>query len=138
MERHKPLLPRKKRNMSTPQKRPQTVLNFCCDRVALNLRGWFLNEAGYRVVNSSNGLEAIKLSTGEAVDVAVLDLEHNHSEVAMIAKEIKRLCPQVLTIMLTERTVPVDGVRDLADVLVRKETGARTLVKSLERLLALT
>jgi DNA-binding response OmpR family regulator len=122
--------------MSERHRKPYTVVNFCCDRVALTLRGWFLNEAGYRVLNSSNGFEAIRLSASEEVHAAVLDLDHNRTEVTLIAQEIKRLRPQIVTVVVTERTVPMDGVCELADALVPREHGPETLVKSLQRILA--
>ena len=124
--------------MYEPQRKPHTVLNYCCDRVALNLRGWFLNEAGYRVLNSSNEDEAIKLFARERVDAAVLDMDNNRAAVTLLAQEIKRIRPQVVTVVLTERTVPVDGVWELADMLVAKENGTEALVKSLKKVLVLT
>lgn len=128
-------LPRKKCDMSRRQGEPHTILHFCSDPAVLKLRGRFLNDRGYRVLNSSDGFEAIKLSTSEQVDAAVLDLDHMGAEVTLIAQEIKRRRPHVPTILLTEATAPVDGVCDLADALVPKENDPESLVKSLEKVL---
>jgi CheY-like chemotaxis protein len=117
------------------QGKHHTILHFCCDPTALVLRGQFLNQLGYRVLNSSNGFEAIELSTSKRVHAVVLDLEHNRDDITVVAQEIKRLRPQVLTLVLTEGTLPVGEVHEIADALVPKEHGPEMLVKSLEELL---
>jgi DNA-binding NtrC family response regulator len=124
--------PRKRCNMSELQRTPHTILHFSRDHNILIVRGWFLNIAGYRVLNSSIAPEAIELSKG--VDAAVLDMDHNRNEVTVIAQEIKRRRPELPTIVLTEGQVAMDW--QLADALVPKESGPETLVKSLEKLLA--
>jgi len=117
-----------------PQSKPHTILHFSRDRTLLIFRGWFLPSAGYRVLNSSVAPEAIYLS--ERADAAVLDLDQNHNEVAVIAQEIKRLRPELPTIVLTEGQAAMDGMFPQADALVPKESGPETLVKSLQQLLA--
>ena len=94
-----------------------------------------MRDAGYRVLNSSNGFDAIRLSTSGRVHAVVLDLDRNHEDVTLIAQEIKRLRPEVPTIVLTEMTEAVDGVRELAGVLVLKEDGHNPLLNSLRALL---
>jgi len=76
----------------------------------------------------------MELCAREPVDAVVLDLDRNRAEVALIAREIKQRRPQVPTIVLTEVPAPVEGVRELVDVLVPKENPPE-LVKSLQRLL---
>jgi DNA-binding NtrC family response regulator len=118
--------------LSGLQRNPHTILHFSRDRSVLIFRGWVLNIAGYRVLNSNIAPEAIELS--KRVDAAVLDMDNNRNEVTVIAQEIKRLRPKLPTIVLTEGPVAMDG--QLADALVPKESGPETLVKSLEKLLA--
>ncbi len=126
---------RKRCNMPGRRRKRQTILHFCCDHAVLTLRGRFLNDVGYHVLNSSNGFEAIELATRERVDAAVLDLDRNHAEVTLIAREIKRHRPRLPTIVLTEEAASVEGVRELADVLVPKEKDPETLVQSLRKVL---
>jgi DNA-binding response OmpR family regulator len=121
--------------LSEHQRKRPAVLHFSCDRTVLLSRGQFLRQAGYRVLNSSNGFDAIRLSTSGRVHAAVLDLDRNHEDVTLIAQEIKRLRPGVPTIVLTETAEPVDEVRELADALVPKEAGHSPLLKSLRALL---
>jgi len=120
--------------MSKIQKKTHTILHFCCDDTVLLLRARLLRSWGYRVLSSSNGFETMELCAREPVDAVVLDLDRNRAEVALIAREIKQRRPQVPTIVLTEVPAPVEGVRELVDVLVPKENPPE-LVKSLQRLL---
>ena|ERR1017187_4826431 len=130
--RHGRLAREKRCSMSGLQRKPHTILHFSRDRSILIFRGWLLNIAGYRVLNSSIAPEAIEMS--KRVDAAVLDMDHNRNEVTVIAQEIKRLRPKLPTIVLTEGPVAMDW--QLADALVPKESGPETLVKSLKKLLA--
>ncbi len=86
--------------MSGFEKIRRTIVHFGTDRIILCLRAWSLNEMGYRVLNAHNGHEAIKLAARAHVDAVVLDVDHNHAEVALVATKIKRCRPQVPTIML--------------------------------------
>jgi CheY-like chemotaxis protein len=126
---------RERSHLPERQRKRHTILHFCCDPAALMLRGQFLNQLGYRVLNSSNGFEAIELSTSTGVHAVVIDLEHNRDDITVVAREIKRLRPQVPTLVLTEGTVPVGEVHEIADALVPKEHGPEVLVRSLEELL---
>ena len=123
--------------MSGQRERRHTILHFCCDHRSLTTHARYLHRAGFRVLHSSNGFEAIKLATAEPVDAVVLDLDRNHSEVTLIAQQIKRLRPQVPTIVLAETKAPVDGIRAVADALVLKEDTPEALVTSLEKVLKL-
>ncbi|MFY9700871.1 MAG: hypothetical protein ABSC07_02345 [Terriglobales bacterium] len=98
-------------------------------------RAKLLTSSGYRVLNSSNGFEAIELCNREPVDAVVLELDRNRAEIALIARQIKQFRPKVPTIVLTEAAAPFDGANDLADALVPKENHPE-LVKSLAQLLA--
>jgi CheY-like chemotaxis protein len=127
---------RKRRfNLPEQQRKRPAVLHFSCDRTVLFSRGQFLRQAGYRVLNSSSGFDAIRLATSGRVHAVVLDLDHNDEDVTLIAQEIKRLRPEVPTIVLTETAGPVNGVSELADALVPKEDGHNPLLKSLRALL---
>jgi len=117
-------------------KKRSTILHFGADRIVLILRGWNLNEMGYRVLNASNAIEVIKLATRKRVDAVVLDLDRDHAEVALVATEIKRCRPQVPTILLTEGTVLPDRAHELADAHVPKRDDLGMLAAALENVLA--
>lgn len=92
--RLEPLNSERRSHLPGRQGKHHTILHFCCDPAALVLRGQFLNQLGYRVLNSSNGFEAIELSTSKRVHAVVLDLEHNRDDITVVAQEIKRLRPR--------------------------------------------
>jgi DNA-binding response OmpR family regulator len=116
-------------------RKPFVILHFCCDPNFLNVHPEFLCNLGYRVVNSTNGFEAIQLSASGKIDALVLELDRNHPEVLLIAQEIKRLRASIPTIVLVHATQIVDGLGELADALVLEEIGSGMLVKSLEEVL---
>jgi DNA-binding NtrC family response regulator len=118
------------------EKRRNTIVHFGTDRVVLVLRAWNLNEMGYRVLNVSDAVEAVKLATRRRVDAVVLDLDRNHDEVVLVATAIKRCRPQVPTILLAEETAPLPPAHELADALVPKRDDLGTLITALENLLA--
>jgi len=70
------------------------------DLVNLSLRCALLREHGWRVLSSGTGHDGTTQFGQETVDVVVLDLDHDGSESALIAAEMKRLRPAVPTLML--------------------------------------
>lgn len=78
-----------------------TFLLFSEDPAFLTLGSMYLREAGFRVLKSSNGFETIDWSASGQVNTVVLDLDHNREEVTLMAEEIKRLRPQLPTVVLT-------------------------------------
>jgi DNA-binding NtrC family response regulator len=121
-------------NMHGSQKR-RTILHFGTDRVVLLLRAKGLNEVGYRVLNSSDGFETIRLATQEPVDAVVLDLDRNSAEVTLVAKELKRCRPQLPTIVVADGPVAMAAAHELADALVPKRDNLEMLVSALENVL---
>jgi DNA-binding NtrC family response regulator len=118
------------------EKKRRTIVHFGTDRVVLLLRAWTLNEMGYKVLNVSDAVEAVKLATRRRVDAVVLDLDRNHAEVALVATAIKRCRPQVPTILLAEETAPLPRAHELADALVPKRDDLGMLITALENVLA--
>jgi DNA-binding response OmpR family regulator len=119
--------------MASELKKRRTILLFGTDHEVFSGRARALHKKGYHVLNASNGFEAIKLAA--KVDAVVLDMHRNSAEVGLVATEIKWRQPQVPTILLTEDTIDVEGVRTLADVLVPKRDNLEMLVTALESVL---
>ena len=117
-------------------KTPRPVLLFSEDPLYSKSTSEYLHEAGFQVMNSGNGFETIEWSTSGQVGAVLLDLDHNHSEVTLIAEEIKRLRPELPTIVLVAGPAP-DAVLQLADALVPKERYDEVL-GSLEKILSAT
>ena len=118
------------------KKKQHIILDFGTDHAVLVSRAQNLSQMGYEVLSSSNGFEAIRLATHKEVDAVVLDLDRNHAEVTLVAREIKRFRPQVPTILLTEGKAPVDGAGQLADALVSNRDNLGMLATALETVIA--
>jgi hypothetical protein len=72
------------------------------------------------------------MSTSGKIDALVLELDRNHTDVLLIAQEIKRVRASFPTIVVVHATQILDGLCDVADALVPEEAGSGLLVKSLE------
>jgi CheY-like chemotaxis protein len=121
--------------MSDPEKKHHTVLHFSCDPVALAEREGLLKHAGYQVHNATDGFDAIQVSTSGQVDAVLLDLNRNPAEIALIAQEIRRLRPELPTVVLTERSESQDAPKS-ASLLVPRQRSSKSLMKSLQKILA--
>jgi DNA-binding response OmpR family regulator len=122
--------------MYSPLGKPFVILHFCCNPSVQTNHGRFLSSLGYCVIGSNNGFETIELSASGEIDAVVLELDRNHSDVLLIAREIKRARASLPTIVVVHATQTRDGLDGLADALVPEEMGSGLLVKSLEEVLA--
>jgi hypothetical protein len=95
----------------------------------------FLSTLGYRVVNSHNGFETIKLSASGKIDAVVLELDRNHSDVLLIAREIKRVRALIPIVVVVRATQTLGSLFDLANAVVPEEAGREMWMKSLEGVL---
>ena len=84
---------REDREDAVVQKRNKSVLCIGNDPLGLNLRCALLKEHGWNVFSSGSGHEGVIRFGQEAVDVVVIDLNEDGTEVALIAGELKRLRP---------------------------------------------
>jgi len=114
----------------------KAVLCIGNDLVNLNLRCALLREHGWRVLSSGSGHDGITRFGQEAVDAVVLDLNHDGSESALIAAELKRQRLGVPVIMLVRDTNALaEGATAQADAVVLRSDEAKALHGALRRLL---
>jgi DNA-binding response OmpR family regulator len=121
--------------MLKQRKKSFVVLHFCCNPTILTDHGIILSNLGYRVIHSANGFETIQLSLSGNIDAVVLELDRNHSDILLIAREIERVRASIPTIVVVHATEIPDGLCDVADAVVPKEMDCGMLAKSLEQLL---
>jgi CheY-like chemotaxis protein len=108
--------------------RGKAVLCIGNDLVNLNLRCALLREHGWSVLSSGTGHDGITRFGQETVDVVVLDLNHDGSESALIAAEMKRLRPAVPILMLVgDVSTLAPGATAQADAVVLKSEEPQTL-----------
>lgn len=115
--------------------RDTAVLCVGNDLVNLNLRCALLREQGWRVLSSGTGHDGITRFGQERVDVVVLDLDHDGSESALIAAEMKRLRPAVPILMLVgDMSTLAPGATAQADAVVLKSEETQALDRALRSL----
>jgi DNA-binding response OmpR family regulator len=121
--------------------RPRTILAVDDSRTNLGVLGQRLGQAGYLVVVSDNGREALDLITGRGFDLVLLDLGHPGVTGMQMINEI-RSSPDTAdlpVIMITERSEPAAAVEALAagaDDWIAKPFAFEVLIARIERMLA--
>ena len=112
--------------------RGRAVLCIGNDSVNLNLRCALLREHGWQVLSSGSGHDGVIRFGKETVDAVVLDLNHDGSESALIAAELKRQRPAVPLVMLfRDANALAPGATAQADAVVLKAEEAKALHSTL-------
>src|ERR1700733_6304729 len=87
-----------------------------------------LQESGYELVTATTGHEGLRLFMSHPVDAIVLEYHLGLLDGAVIASEIKHVCPEVPIVMLTEHLELPDGALKSVDALVTKSDGIHFLL----------
>jgi len=115
--------------------RGKAVLCIGNDLVNLNLRCALLREHGWRVLSSGSGHDGVTRFGQETVDAVVLDLNHDGSESALIAAELKRQRPAVpILLLVRDMNALAQGATAQADAVVLKSEEGKTLHQALRNL----
>jgi CheY-like chemotaxis protein len=115
--------------------RGKAVLCIGNDLVNLNLRCALLREHGWRVLSSGSGHDGVTRFGQETVDAVVLDLNHDGSESALIAAELKRQRPAVpILILVRDTNALAQDATAQADAVVLKSEEGKTLHQALRNL----
>lgn len=113
-----------------------SILCIGTDLIHLNLRCSLLQEHGWNAISSASGHEGVMRSTRESPAAAILDLDGDGAESALIASELKRACPGIPIVMVVEAKEDLSpGATLQADALVLKSEEARRLVEVLKSVL---
>jgi len=114
------------------------VLCIGSDFVNLNLRCSLLKNHGWETVSAGNGHDGVFRFAQGGIDLAVLDLDTDGAEAALIAGELKRLDPKLPIIMLIgKRESLIPDATDQADAVVLKSEEELVLPDRVRELLAL-
>ncbi len=115
--------------------RGKAVLCIGDDLVNLNLRCALLREHGWLVLSSGSGHDGVTRFGQETVDAVVLDLNHDGSESALIAAELKRQRPAVpILILVWDMNALAQDATAQADAVVLKSEEGKTLHEALRNL----
>lgn len=113
-----------------------TILCVGDDPINLNLRCARLRDLGWDVVSSGNAHEAILALGRQRVDAAVLDLNAQGAENALIAGQIRKEKPNIPIIILVQDVKAlVPGATNEADAVVLKTEEDPILHRCLRELL---
>jgi CheY-like chemotaxis protein len=103
------------------------VLCIGSEAVSLNLRCSLLKQNGWKVLSSRGGHEGVLRFQRERVDAAVIDLDDDGAEAALIIGALKKEKPEIPVVMLVsadQKLAP--GATDQADyVLAKSEESSR-------------
>lgn len=94
-----------------------------------------LQESGYELITTSNGSEALRLFMSRPVDAIVLEYHLGLLDGAVIADEIKRVCPELPVVMVADHLELPDGALKSVDALVTKSDGAHFLLATVHFML---
>jgi CheY-like chemotaxis protein len=99
---------------------PATILCIDDEEPGLVVRKLLLEEAGYKVLTARSGPEGIRLFKAEPVDAVILDYWMSGMNGVAVARELKRLSPNLPIIILSAYGTLLDETLGLAEVWIRK------------------
>jgi CheY-like chemotaxis protein len=118
------------------EKKTATVLCIDDEQTALELRQALLKSAGYKVLAAKTGAEGIKTFRSQHVDAVILDYWMSEMNGMQVAREIRKLNPNVPIIILSAYGELLDESLGIADLWIRKgEEDPQYLLSRLEELL---
>jgi CheY-like chemotaxis protein len=97
----------------------------------------FLGTEGYAVISAKNGKQSLEMVRTTRFDLVIVDYEMPGMNGAAVAREIKRLCPEIPIILFSgfASEIPIPELKGV-DRLVNKGTLAETLLVEIGRLLS--
>ena len=112
-----------------------TVLVVDDERSLLSLLALVFETDGYGVICVPNGPEGLRQFASQPVDVVVLDYLMPGMNGGDVAREMRRLKPEVPIVMLSACLTVPDEARDLVNDFVQKGMGTDALLRAVQRAL---
>lgn len=113
-----------------------TILCIDDEEPGLQVRRMLLESAGYNVLCARSGVEGIKAFQAHPVDAVVLDYWMSGMNGIAVARELKRLSPNVPIMILSAYGTLLDETLGLADIWLRKgEEEPQYILTKLQELL---
>lgn len=113
--------------------RRREILCLCYDSNMLQVRQMLLERFGY-VVLATNSLEAAKTMVQDRCpDMLLMDNNDSGADFERLAQQVKGLCPEVITVMLSPYYYSGNG--EAIDRVVSKDDGPDALLSQIEELL---
>ena len=113
-----------------------TILCVDDEQTALQLRRSLLESAGYDVLIAKSGAQAVKAFQSQHIDAAILDYWMADMNGLSVAREIRKINPNLPIIILSAYGELLDESLGLADIWIRKgEEDPQYLLNQLDELL---
>ena len=113
--------------------RRKEILCFCYDRSMLQVRQMLLEHFGYVVHPISSPEDAASLIQDRCPDMLLMDDNDSGNDFEQLAAQVKRICPEVITVMLSPFYY-VKANSDSIDCVVSKDDGPDALLSQIEEL----
>lgn len=115
---------------------PTLILCVDDETVGLQVRRLLLERAGYRVLTALDGPTGIEVFTREPVEAVVLDYSMPGMTGGEVARNLRRIKPEVPILMLTAYTSLPPEMDGLIDMSMTKGEGAPAFLRSVGALVA--
>lgn len=116
--------------------KPKTVLCIDDEEPGLEVRKILLESAGHRVLTAKSGNEGIKVFQSEPVDAVILDYWMSGMNGVAVARQLKKINPNVPIVILSAYGTLLDEALGVADLWIRKgEEDPQFLLAKLAELL---
>lgn len=110
------------------------ILCLCFDSNMLQIRQMLLEHFGYTVHPTNSIDDARSIVRDDCPDMLLMDNNDSGAEFEELAAHVKRICPDVITVMLSPYYY-TNGSTDAIDRIVSKDEGPDVLLSQIEELL---
>jgi CheY-like chemotaxis protein len=115
------------------QPRRKEILCLCYDSNMLRVRSLLLEHFGYVVFGTTSLDDAKTMVKDRCPDMLLMDNNDSGADFERLAEQIKGVCPEVITLMLSPYYYSGNG--DAIDRVVSKDDGPDALISQIEELL---
>jgi CheY-like chemotaxis protein len=113
--------------------RRKEILCLCYDRNMLQVRQMLLEHFGYAVLATNSLEDAKTMVKDRCPDMLLMDNNDSGTDFERLAEQVKGVCPEVITVMLSPYYYSGNG--DAIDRVVSKDDGPDALLSQIEELL---
>lgn len=116
----------------------QTVLVVDDDRTTRFVLGELLRAHGYRVLEATDGVEALRLVEQQVIDLVVSDIRMPHMRGDELAEQLGRSYPQIKVLLTSSAPENVLSYQQMANLpqIMSKTTLIETLLSSVQNMLS--
>lgn len=114
--------------------RRKAILCLCYDTNMLQVRQMLLEHFGYTVLPTTSVEDAKSLAEGQCPDMLLMDHSYPDVDFEHLAQQVKNVCPEVITVVLSPFYSVHNGSKSAIDRFVAKDEGPDALISQIEEL----